>query len=199
MPDLDAYTLLNPTSLPGISQDAHISNWRLLKSYFSYELENYTTNFGLYAYGPFGTYSQIEQADVPELHFNITAQRHLLDTILTDLLALCVIAVILFALLLTYFAEGFELLMETSAAAFFSTVFAQIQFRSKIPSHEFVYFEFFYFVIYIVILLILTSSLIHLFHMPLTFISYRKNIITKTVYWPFILSLIFMVTIFYVY
>ena len=149
--------------------------------------------------GPLAPIAKLSRQTCRNCIFNITAQRHLLDTILTDLLALCVIAVILFALLLTYFAEGFELLMETSAAAFFSTVFAQIQFRSKIPSHEFVYFEFFYFVIYIVILLILTSSLIHLFHMPLTFISYRKNIITKTVYWPFILSLIFMVTIFYVY
>lgn len=199
VPDLDAYRIINPTSLPAIGQDINVSNWQLLKSYFEYEQQKSNTNYGLYAYGPFGIYQDISQSDVPELHLSVVAGRNLLDTIITDLLALCVIAVILFVLLLTYFSEGFEMLLETCGAAFFSTVFAQIQFRAKIPSHEFVYFEIFYLTLYLAIMLILTTTLIHLFHSHISWINYRKNIITKLLYWPFILGIIFAVTVIYLY
>lgn len=199
VPDLDAYRIINPTALPAIGQDINVSNWRLLKSYFEFEQQKSNTNYGLYAYGPFGIYQEISQTDSPELHLSVVAGRNLLDTIITDLLALCVIAVILFVLLLTYFSEGFEMLLETCGAAFFSTVFAQIQFRAKIPSHEFVYFEIFYLTLYLAIMLILVTTLIHLFHSHISWINYRKNIITKLLYWPFILGIIFAVTVVYLY
>ncbi len=199
VPDLDAYSIINPTSLPGINKTTHINNWALLKSYFGYDFQQYSTNFGLYLYGPFGTYSRSEQSDVAELRFNVIAQRYLIDTIITDLLALCVIAVILFVLLLTYFSEGFELILETAGAAFFSTVFAQIQFRSKAPTHEFVYFESFYFVLYATIILLLISTLIHLFHLRFKSINYKHNIITKVLYWPCMLMALLCSTIWFLY
>lgn len=199
VPDLDAYRIINPTALPAIGQEVNMSNWQLLKSYFEFELQKNNTNYGLYAYGPFGIYHEILPSDAPELHLSVVASRNLLDTIITDLLALCVIAVILFVLLLTYFSEGFEMLLETCGAAFFSTVFAQIQFRAKIPSHEFVYFEIFYLTLYLAIMLILITTLIHLFHSHIPWINYRKNIITKLLYWPFILGIIFAVSVVYLY
>ncbi|MCL5876022.1 MAG: Cache 3/Cache 2 fusion domain-containing protein [Candidatus Dependentiae bacterium] len=200
VPDLDAYKIINPATLPGIGQDTELVGWYLLKSYFDYEIEHYLTNFGLYSYGPFGVYDEVSLEQMPELRLNIVAQRHLLDTILTDLLALCVIAVILFVLLLTYFSEKkFEYILETCAAAFFSSVFAQIQFRSKIASHEFVYFEIFYFTLYLAILLILVTTLIHMFKMNVPFIRYDRNIVTKLLYWPFILGTVWAVTMAYLY
>ena len=200
VPDLDAYKIINPAALPAIGQDTHLDGWHLLKSYFDYEIETYLTNFGLYGYGPFGIYDEAPLSQVPELRLNVVAQRYLLDTILTDLLALCVIAVILFVLLLTYFSEKkFEFILETCAAAFFSSVFAQIQFRAKIFSHEFVYFEIFYFTLYLAIILILITTLIHMFKMNVPLIRYDSNIITKLLYWPFILGVIWSVTMVYLY
>lgn len=200
VPDLDAYTVLNPTALPAVGKDAELINWQLLKSYFSFHLEQFNTNFGLYAYGPFGIYDEVTLDHVPELHLNVISQRYLVDTLISDLLPPCVIAVILFVLLLTYFAEGtFELLLETSAAAFFSTVFAQVQFRSKIPSHEFVYFELFYFTLYILILLILCTTLIHMFKIRVPIINYRNNMVTKLLYWPLLFTIILVATIHYLY
>lgn len=200
VPDLDAYPIINQTALPGIGKDTHLTNWHLLKSNFGYQLEQFNTNFGLYSYGPFGVYSEISLDHEPELTFNIVTQRYLVDTLISDLLPPCVIAVILFVLLLTYFAEGtFELLLETSAAAFFSTVFAQIQFRSKIPSHEFVYFEIFYFTLYLAILTILITTLLHMFKMETPIISYRNNLVTKLLYWPLMLTVILAVTLYYLY
>ncbi len=200
VPDLDAYKVINPATLPGIGQDAKLSGWHLLKSYFDYEIEHYLTNFGLYSYGPFGIYAEAPFEQMPEMRLNVVAQRYLLDTILTDLLALCVIAVILFVLLLTYFSEKkFEFILGTCATAFFSAVFAQIQFRSKIASHEFVYFEIFYFTLYLTIILILITTCIHMFKMNVPLIRYDRNIITKLLYWPFILGVVWAVTMVYLY
>lgn len=200
VPDLDAYKIINPAALPGIGQDTHLSGWNLLKSYFGYEIEHYLINFGLYDQGPFGIYDEVKLSEVPELSLNVKAQRDLMDIILTDLLTLCAIAIILFVLLLTYFPEGgLELVLEIAATALFSTVFAQIQFRSKILSHEFVYFEIFYFTLYLAIIFLLITTLIHMFKINVPLIRYHNNLITKLLYWPFILGVIWGVTIFYLY
>lgn len=200
VPDIDSYTLLIPSSLPGISTDASILNWHITSSYFGYHTQHYMTNFGLYAYGPFGIYKQADPSKTPELHMHITTERYILSSIATDLLVLAVIAIILFALLITYFSSGgFEFILNTCGAAFFSTIFAQIQFRSKLPTHEFVYFESFYFTVYLVIITILITTLVHLFKFHVPVIIFRNNLITKLCYWPFILGCIFIATIKYLY
>ena len=198
VPDLDAYDIINPSALPGIAPTTHMTGWYMIQSFFGYELSNYTTNFGLYSYGPFGLYD-VTQLNNPELYFNLSAGRYLIDTIVTNLLVLVLIALILFILLLIYSLEGFGWIIGTVTGTLFSTILAQVNFRSKVPSQTFVYFEMFYFVFYFIIMLTLISSLLHQFKVDVRLISYRKNIITKILYCPLLFGLIFAATMYYLY
>ena len=198
VPDLDSYRLINPRSLPGLSPGAYLAGWNIQGSHFGYKKNDYNTTFGMYTYGPFGIYQHIERSTTPELYFNITVNRRLIDTIIADLLPLIVIAVLLFVILLTSVKQGYAVL-GSCTSVFFGLVFAQVRFRVKIPSYQLVYFENFYFLMYAAILAIVIVSILHLLELPLPFIRYRRNIIAKLLYWPILLVVLIIITMYYLY
>lgn len=199
VPDLDSYSMLNPETMPGVSDQAHLAGWRLHSSFFGYEIMDYRTTFGMYAYGPFGIWKQLDKSHVPELHFIVQAKRYLIETLTMDVITLLVIALILFILLFTYQERGFSNTLSTFGAVLFSTILAQQYFKVKIPSEEFVYFESFYFIMYLAILTTLILSLLDYFETNIRFIRYKNNFIARLLFWPCLLGIVCFITVFYLY
>ncbi len=197
-PDFTSYKLINPRSKPGLSDDAYLSGWHIRGSYFGYKKNNYNSIFGMYSHGPFGMYQHIEKSETPELYFDIRIKRYLLDMLISDLLPLIVIALLLFVLLLTSVEQGYAAL-RSCTPIFFSNVIAQIQFRSKIPSHQFVYFDQFFLLLYVAILAVIIVIIAYQFNFDIWFIQYRKKLIPKLLYWPLLLGALNMITLFYLY
>ena len=153
--------------------------------------------FGLYSYGPFGIYKHVDKSSIPEMYFNISAKRHLIDTFIADLLPILVMAILLFIILLTSLQQSYGV-FGTTASVFFGLVFAQYRFRLKIPSYELVYFENFYFLLYAAIIAIIIVSV--LFLLPtinLWSIQYKNNLIAKLLYWPLLLGSALAITLYY--
>lgn len=199
VPDLDSYQLINPRSLPGIDDDTFIPGWNIFGSKFSYKKTNYTSNFGAYSVGPFGIYNSVDKSEVPELYFEVQVTRNLVDTLVSDLLPIAVIAVLLFMILLTRTTERKFSVIGYCASVFFATVFAQIRFRSKIPQAQIVYFESFYFLMYAMILVVLITTVLYQLEYKIPVLQYRENIISKLLYWPLLFSALSIITMWYLY
>ena len=199
VPDLDAYHILNPHALPGIGNNVQIIGWEIYRSMFGYDKTSYDTNFGLYSYGQYGVYKSIDKSDLPELLFNVTAKRTLIDTIITQIIPLLVIAILLFVVILTDLSQGFGGLVASVAAILFGLIIAHMQFREKLSGTQIVYFETFFLIMYIAIMLVLVSCLLDLFKTNIRLVKYKNNIITKALYWPAILSMILICTLVYLY
>jgi hypothetical protein len=199
IPDLDSYKILNPAALPAINPEAYLTGWHLISSYFGYKQTDYQTNFGLYEYSPFGRYKEVKKFQSPELYFNISAQRSLVDTFSTDFLALMVILILLFIICLVFHKLEFGWLLGSCATILFSTLIAQLRLVGKFPSAQFVYFESFYFVVYIALLIILGVLVLHFLDKEPRWLSYKESIIPKILYWPSILTAILGITLWYLY
>jgi len=139
VPDIDAYATLIPTALPGLSQNAEVPNWDIEGSTFGYKKDFYTTIFGLYSYGPFGTYQSIKKSDIPELYFEVTARRYLIDTLLDDLIPLVIIVLLLFIVFMVDIPLRYDS-FPCYLALFFGLAVSQLHFRSKIPANQLTFF-----------------------------------------------------------
>lgn len=198
VPDLDAYQLINPRSLPGIGDDTYLPGWNIVASNFGYKKVNYSSNFGGYSVGPFGIYESVDKSKVPELFFDILITRRLIDTLIADLLPIAVIAFLLFVILLTSSQQKLGVI-GSCASVFFGTIFAQVRFRSKIPQAQVVYFENFYFLMYVLILVILLITILHHLKFNIPIIRYRNNMIAKLLYWPSLFASLALITLWYLY
>ncbi len=198
VPDLDAYQLINPRSMLGLDNDVYLPGWNLVSSHFGYRKINYTSNFGAYAVGPFGIYTSVDKSEVPELYFEVLITRRLLDTLISDLLPIAVIAVLIFVILLTSVTQGF-LVIGSLASVFFATIFSHLRFRGNIPPSEVVYFESFYFLMYAMILFSLVLSIVYTMEFTIPFIRYRQNMISKLIYWPLLFTALVLITLWYLF
>jgi len=198
VPDLVSYKLIHPTALPGLSKEIHLPGWHIANSYFGYKITDYDAAFGLYSYGTLGVYKQFEKCNQPELCYNITVQRFLVNTLISNLLPLAIIALILFVILLTSEAQGFAFL-GACASVFFGALIAQSRFRGNIETYRLIYFETFYLVMYAALLIVILTSLLHILKVNSLIIRYKKNLITKLLYWPIILVTLLIITFRYFY
>lgn len=198
VPDLDSYPLLTQTSLPGLSGNAYIPNWQFESSYFGYQSYLYNTLFGLYTYGPFGIYNLFNKSYTPELHFVVTTQRLLMDTLIDDLLPLFLIALLLFVVFITDIGHGYQV-FAAYASIFFGIVVAQLHFRGKIPSNQLVYFENIYVIMYLALIITLLFTFLKLQSTDPNSPQLRRGKIAEILYWPILLSSIVLLTVFYLY
>ena len=198
IPDLDSYQLINPRSLPGIDDEAYLPGWQIVASHFGYKKENYSTNFGAYATGPFGIYKSIDKSEAPELFFDILIKRNIIDSLTSDLLPVTVIAFLLFVILLTSVRLGYGVIA-SCASVFFGTVFAHMRFREKVPHSQVVYFENFFFLMYAFIILVLLATILYQQEFNIPFIRYKRNLFLKVCYFPFLFGLISLITLRYLY
>lgn len=199
VPDIDSYLPGANVSKPELSPHALLPGWHPIDTYFSYNIVNRTTNFGHYAFGPFGIFQSARTSNIPEFNFIITIKRNLLETIITELLPLFVIALLLFVLLITDREQGYVNVITGASAIFFGTIVAHLKFREKIPPQEVAYFEIFFLIMYVFIAFVLTVSILNLFNAPIKLVRYKDNLISQILYWPVLLLSICVVTWYYLY
>lgn len=199
VPDIDSYLPGANVSKPELSPHALLPGWHPIDTYFGYNIVNRTTNFGHYAFGPFGIFQSARTTNIPEFNFIITFKRNLLETIITELLPLFVIALLLFVLLITDREQGYVNVITGASAIFFGTIVAHLKFREKIPPQEVAYFEIFFLIMYIFIAFVLTVSILNLFNARIKLVRYKDNLISQILYWPVLLLTICVVTWHYLY
>jgi hypothetical protein len=91
-PDVDAYTTLEPSALPGLDPELILENWQFERSYFSYRLKRYNANFGIQGY--------VADAPQPELYFNVSIKRFMLSALIARGIAPLVILIQLFVIVM---------------------------------------------------------------------------------------------------
>lgn len=197
IPDLDAYKLINPKSLPGVDPDVYIPGWTIMGSYFGYEKSPYTTNFGAYSVGAFGIYREQDLSAQAQSFFEIIIRRNLIDTLISDLIPVVVIALLLFLVLFTQ--SGGENYLAPIASIFFATIFAHIRFRSKIPQAQIVYLESLYFILYLLILLVLIVCFLAQFKIKIKYLTQNNDLMIKMFYWPFLLGTFAVISLLYLW
>ena len=198
VPDFDAYDATGLSDIFGIEEDIVLENWERENTYFDYELSNYDTDFGIPGY--------IGQHGFPELHYNFVVKRKFENAFIVYLLPLLLVAMLLFAALLTVSANdelssrlGFNAsgFIAGSSALFFVVLLAHIQLRQQFAGSGIVYIEYFYILMYV--LLVLATANTYLFSIRpkrwCDFILYQDNILVKVGYWPVVLGCLILITL----
>ena len=143
VPDLDSYTLINPTSKPGLSEDLAMPGWHISGSFFDYKFSDYRSNFGMA--GPWG------REPVPDLSFNVSVKRNLLDPAIGNGIPLFVVVLMLFAMVASATTDqqgpgiaGFppSAMMLVTPALFFAVLLAHIHLRETIQVYRVVFMEY---------------------------------------------------------
>jgi hypothetical protein len=195
VPDLGAYQLLIPSTLPGLDHELRVSGWKVERSFFSYLLQNYNANFGMDDY--------VGQQQSPELLFNVTMRREFLNPFIATFLPIMAVLGLLFATVLTITRDPDKLkttsyqclnFLRTVVTLFFPLVVAQINLRSKIDADRLIYLEHYYFVVYALILLTSVDALLFALGKH-RLVAYEDNALAKLAFWPFLLTCFYLVSI----
>jgi hypothetical protein len=200
IPDLAAYRLTNPAFLPGLDKNLLIPGWKLKRSFFNLRQITYDTDFGMD--------ESILMENFPTLSFSVVIRRNFLDSFISSLTPLIVVALLLFSIFFisTRDKEKKKLLGVSTgstlgfcAGLFFVVVFGHIGIRKEITAQEVFYLEYFYLVMYLVLLWISVNSILLILSNKIFFIQYKDNLISKLLYWPVLLVLLFEITVIFFY
>ena len=196
VPDLESYTTLDPTSLPGLDRDFVLENWEIEQSFFSFRDNRYNTDFGVQGYAP--------QEKQPELYFNVSIQRYLLDVVVSQAIVPLVILIQLFVLVMVIGTRSERLekfgvhpggIIFTCAAFCFAVLLAHNSLRNELEAGGLVYFENLYILTYFVILAVAVNSVLLVAVPNSKLFRDEDNLWAEVVYWPVILLVLVVVTL----
>jgi len=196
VPDLDAYPILNPTSLPGIDNEIVLAGWNLERSFFAYAFRSYNTNFGIA--------SLQGRTNNPELYFTLIVRRNFLAPFINYVLPLFIIACIMFPVILMTTGEESKREMfdfstadaiATISGLFFAVLLAHSAIRGQLMINGIMYIEYFCFALYLIILAVGLNSFLFSLDVDFRFIKARDNLYPKLLFWPVILSYFLLVTL----
>ncbi len=196
IPDLEAYTLINPTSLPGLEKDLFLPGWTFQESYFDYKYNTFTTDFGKISHRGHET--------LPEMYFNIVARRNFLGPFISNLIPIIVVSFMLFGLLMigskhseksSWLNFNAQDILASCAALVFVIILAHIDLRGTLAAEGILYLEYFYFVMYIATLMITINAILFSWDIQLKLIQYEDNLIPKLMFWPLITGCLLVLTL----
>lgn len=199
MPDLDSYDNLSTESRPGLEKDFVLEGWEIQKSYFSYRDNSYNTNFGLEDYS---------HENVPELYFNVGVKRNFITPFISYMSPLIVVALLVFADLLliskkeedvSYSGFSSSGVLGYCAALLFVLIIAHVSLRENLAADGIIYLEYFYFAMYLAILAVSADSILFASKIKIKIIDYEDNLIVKVLYWPALMILLLILTLYAFY
>jgi len=201
IPDLEAYPIINPSSLPGFERDQAVQIWHPERAYFSYNVHTPKTNYGLYSVGSFGIAEQSTKAQYPDFSYNIDCKRYLTSILLINLFPLAIVMLILFiTLLMARLGKlDFGSVLGTCGAFFFTIIVAHLQLKQTIAIDQIVFFEYFFFILHFIILSVLVVSILFFLKIPVRFIQYKNMLIPLLFFWPLVETLVLTVSLIYFY
>ena len=193
VPELSAYSLLDPQQLPGVQQGFVLPGWDINESWFSYRDLTFNTNFG-----------QSTSAGLikkPELFYNIEIHRQFLDPFVSRIIPVILVALLLFMIVLIntktnrvaqWLGFSANSVVLGLSGLFFVVAINHSDLRQTLNSSGIMYFEHFYFVIYIMLLYVAASAI----YIATSEESDGRedNFITKILYWPILSLALFTVT-----
>mgnify|MGYP000692885399 CR=1 FL=1 len=198
-PALDNYESTEEGRTFGVEQGVVLGNWEIDETFFDYKTVSYDTNFGIHL--------QSHQYEYPELYFNVVMKRKFLNSFIINLVPLLTVAALLFALLMTVTADlkkreavGFNFtgVISIVSALFFVVLIAHIQLREQFSEDGIVYIEYFFLLMYFVMIMLIINT--YFFSrgkaVSSTFIMADDNLMPKLCFWPFILGVLALVTLF---
>ncbi|MDX1466437.1 MAG: hypothetical protein R3215_12140 [Halomonas sp.] len=197
VPELAAYRLIHPTSLPGMEPGFRLPGWQLERSFFAYRFHDYRSDFGIRGIAHTGGF--------PELTYHVTLRRNITDAFISNQIPLFVAAIMLFAMLMIdtrvqtrASLHGFNTatVLATAAAIFFIILLAHIDIRSRYAAEQIMYLEYFYFITYFTIVAISINAFMLTASNDLPFFHYRDNLIPKLLFWPLLHGAFFVVTVY---
>ncbi len=184
-PDLGSYKILSAKAKPGLAAEFRIGGWRVLESFFDLGGTIESTTFGLVR--------SVAKEDFPGLRFNVLLRRNLLDAFISNLSAIIIALILLFALqmVMTSDEKLASLMQMTSGrlvnicvSMFFVIVFAHISVRRGLAAEEIFYLEYFYFATYLMILWVAIDSILFFKEKQIRWLRHRENLVLKLLFWP---------------
>jgi hypothetical protein len=189
IPDFTAYADTSGKRF-GLDREIVQGEWEIDETFFSFNNIPYDTNFGDFRLTTRTTYK--------ELFFNLGMQRQFINAFIINLVPLLVVALLLFASLMTISWDdqrasrfGFSTsgILGTCSALFFVVLLAHIQVRSQFAGSGLVYIEYFYLIMYGAILL--TALNAYVFSLGREhgwrWLHMHDNLIPKVVFWPLLM------------
>jgi hypothetical protein len=199
IPDLDAYTVATPESLPGADPEIELPGWRVEATEFGFTQESYNTRFGLDR--------RHSRNRGPELLYNITLKRAFGSPFIAAFLPILAVAGLLFTLVLTISrmgdkvkATGYSYLnfLRTTIALFFSLVVAQFNIRNRIIADGVICLEWYFFIMYAAILAVSIDALVYALH-DHPALGYDDNALVKLAFWPVLLGCFYINSLFFLW
>ena len=199
VPDMDAYHVLNPGSLPGVDKHLLLPGWNKERAYFGFLEPDENTNFG--------SQERPNTGRAPELSYQLVLTRRFLDPFVSALLPVIVVSCLLFALLFVgtkdpskLRATGFKPMdiLPASGSLLFPVIYTEINLRNRIFSSSLLYLEYFYLVMYAVILLVTANTLSFALGGN-AMVHLEDNALVKLLYWPVVLGAFFVISIVFLY
>ena len=196
VPDLGAYPLLSPTTRPGLDENVYLPGWEITRTFFELRERAAETSFGLE--------NSATRETFPSLYFNIEVRKEFVDTFVSNLVPLIIVAVVVFLVLMIIEREEDQILLMRAGPGFnlsicgtllFVAVFAHIGARQKIAAQEIIYLEYFYIVMYFTLLWVAIDAIVYVRCPNSKFIQYEKNLFPKVLFWPVTLGAIWLVTL----
>lgn len=194
-PDIAGYPSLDPAALPGLDEGLVLENWKMERSYFSYHLNKYSSNFGIQGYDP--------ATPQPELYFNISVKRYILSPLVSRGIAPLVILIQLFVIVMVIGSDSKRLeqfgvrpgaVIFTCAAFFFAILVAENALRDEVKWYGIVYLETVHILTYVVISAVAANS-VSLVAFPDIGLFRSDNLWVELVYWPIITLTLLVITL----
>jgi len=198
VPDIQSYEFINPVFKPGISYDIYMPNSKVIESYFSFHEHNFYTDLGN---------KKIKGLkDTAVLTFNVLIKNVIISSIISNIIPIFIIAIMVFLLPFTVekkdgeVKEGGSLsIIQAAGGFFFVLLLAHIQLRKNIETPGLIYLEIFYFVMYFILAVMSASVMLYLKTNKYPILEYKQNLIFKISYWPILLFIIYLITLFIFY
>lgn len=193
IPDFESYKSLIPETLPGLGHSFVLDGWKLEKSYFSYKITSYNTDFGM---------RDFAHSNVCELHFNVDIKRNIRASFVSDLLLITIAMVLLFGILSIttkdegkkHFGFSSHGVLAYCTTLLFTLILAHTSLRSRISIGNIIYLEYFYWIMYLSIVVVSLNSIAFASNRNVPFIDTRDNIYIKILYWPVVLGFMLFIT-----
>lgn len=198
-PDFNGYKAFNPTSLPGINGKIHLLSWELSQSYFSYQKGNLLTNFGNHSPKSYMIDDNPHPIQIPELYFNIVANRYVFSALALILLPIIIILVLLFILMLMVGVVQFQFMFGSIASLFFTSLISYTSFKTYLPIQSVIFFDYIYFLLQGTILMIAIGSIMFNKKLKIAFIEHNNMLIPQLLFWPIVSSGVLFLSLIFFY
>lgn len=188
IPDLESYQIIHPLARLGLEKDMTLPGWAVARTQFSNLASNRNTSFGI---------ADSAGGLANELAFNVIINRRILEPLFSSVLPIAVSSFMVFTLLLVVNPNTRGNVVQMLAAfsgLFFILILSELDLRRRMSSSAILYIEYFYFVVYAGILsqALITLTNTYTGHFP--WLEQREHIIPKLLYWPVILTAMFVIT-----